>query len=381
MNDQDPHKARVLLAQLRPYLPLLAAVALLLALWMAWSGWEQTQDTTRREALSRNRDTVVQLTEKTLQGELARLGERLASPPMQAALAAGDLQRASVLLGRDWNHLEEAVMLPPDLLPAYGALPQSGFGRLAVAEAALSEDRAVMRIIRDGGAPRVVLASPARVDAATVGVALVRLPLARATIGLDAVTIEDDTYLALRQGSVSLLERGDTEYADAAERMVKPVSGTGLRVAAAVPTPSINPFGLDALPSLVASVILALLAYVLWRLPRRIHDPRITVHDAGAPTLEQALVTAPQVQGEKTIDVRDAPKAAPVRIDRGIFRAYDIRGIVGQTLDIGVAELIGHAIGSLMQDRGHNDIVVGRDGRLSGPDMVAGLVQGLRRAG
>jgi phosphomannomutase / phosphoglucomutase len=70
-----------------------------------------------------------------------------------------------------------------------------------------------------------------------------------------------------------------------------------------------------------------------------------------------------------------------VPIDRGIFRAYDIRGVVGRTLDRGIAELIGHAIGSLMHDQGLQDIVVGRDGRLSGPEMADGLVEGLRRAG
>jgi phosphomannomutase/phosphoglucomutase len=70
-----------------------------------------------------------------------------------------------------------------------------------------------------------------------------------------------------------------------------------------------------------------------------------------------------------------------VRIDRGIFRAYDIRGIVGQTLDASVAGLIGHAVGTLMFEKGLSDIVVGRDGRLSGPDLVAGLTEGLRKAG
>ena len=41
--------------------------------------------------------------------------------------------------------------------------------------------------------------------------------------------------------------------------------------------------------------------------------------------------------------------------------------MVGKTLDAGVAELIGQAIGSLMHEQGLRDIVVGRDGRLSGP--------------
>jgi len=68
-------------------------------------------------------------------------------------------------------------------------------------------------------------------------------------------------------------------------------------------------------------------------------------------------------------------------LSSSIFRAYDIRGIVGQTLDAGIACQIGHALGSLMQESGLTDIVVGRDGRLSGPELSAGLIDGLRRAG
>ncbi|WP_287145509.1 phosphomannomutase/phosphoglucomutase [Achromobacter sp.] len=65
----------------------------------------------------------------------------------------------------------------------------------------------------------------------------------------------------------------------------------------------------------------------------------------------------------------------------GIFRAYDIRGVVGSELTPAVATLIGQAIGSQMQAQGLREVVVGRDGRLSGPELVAGLVEGLRRAG
>ena len=69
------------------------------------------------------------------------------------------------------------------------------------------------------------------------------------------------------------------------------------------------------------------------------------------------------------------------RVDRSIFRAYDIRGIVGKTLTKGVARLIGRAIGSEAQHRGLREIVVARDGRLSGPDLVASLIEGLRASG
>ncbi len=76
-----------------------------------------------------------------------------------------------------------------------------------------------------------------------------------------------------------------------------------------------------------------------------------------------------------------AAPARPVSIDRSIFRAYDIRGVVGSTLTTEVARLIGRAIGSEVIERGLREIVVGRDGRLSGPELSAALIEGLRAAG
>ena len=55
--------------------------------------------------------------------------------------------------------------------------------------------------------------------------------------------------------------------------------------------------------------------------------------------------------------------------------------MVGQTLDAGVAKLIGQAIGSAMEAQGLREIVVGRDGRLSGPEISHALIEGLRATG
>lgn len=64
-----------------------------------------------------------------------------------------------------------------------------------------------------------------------------------------------------------------------------------------------------------------------------------------------------------------------------IFKAYDIRGIVGVTLTVPHVQLIGRAIGSAAAERGLKQVVFGRDGRLSGPELGQALVQGLREAG
>jgi len=64
-----------------------------------------------------------------------------------------------------------------------------------------------------------------------------------------------------------------------------------------------------------------------------------------------------------------------------IFKAYDIRGIVGKTLTPEIVEVIGRSIGSELLERGRDTIVIGRDGRLSGPELSAALATGLRAAG
>ena len=66
---------------------------------------------------------------------------------------------------------------------------------------------------------------------------------------------------------------------------------------------------------------------------------------------------------------------------REIFKAYDIRGIVGKTLTPAIVEAIGRAIGSETLRRGGKAIVIGRDGRLSGPELSRALAQGLRATG
>ena len=77
-----------------------------------------------------------------------------------------------------------------------------------------------------------------------------------------------------------------------------------------------------------------------------------------------------------------APRpAAPMVLDRSIFRAYDIRGVVGKSLTNEVAAAIGQAVGSLAKERGLTEIVVGRDGRHSGPELAKALIEGLKSSG
>lgn len=65
----------------------------------------------------------------------------------------------------------------------------------------------------------------------------------------------------------------------------------------------------------------------------------------------------------------------------GIFRAYDIRGVVGQTLNEEIAFRLGQTIGSEADSLGESKIIVGADGRLSSPDLVDALIMGLVSTG
>jgi len=67
-----------------------------------------------------------------------------------------------------------------------------------------------------------------------------------------------------------------------------------------------------------------------------------------------------------------------------IFRQYDIRGIVGEDLDAGTTEAVGRAFASLARSRTglpRPKIAVGHDNRLTSPELVAGLIAGIRSGG
>jgi phosphomannomutase/phosphoglucomutase len=70
-----------------------------------------------------------------------------------------------------------------------------------------------------------------------------------------------------------------------------------------------------------------------------------------------------------------------VALSKSIFKAYDIRGVIASTLDAGVARQIGQAFGRAVLAKGETKVVIGRDGRLSGPELAGALAQGLQAAG
>ena len=70
-----------------------------------------------------------------------------------------------------------------------------------------------------------------------------------------------------------------------------------------------------------------------------------------------------------------------MQIDASVFKAYDIRGVVGRTIDETFAEHLGRAFGSEALAQGQKAVAVGRDGRVSGPSLAAALIRGLASTG
>jgi len=70
-----------------------------------------------------------------------------------------------------------------------------------------------------------------------------------------------------------------------------------------------------------------------------------------------------------------------MQVSAGIFKAYDIRGVVPDTLNEAFAQGLGRAFATLAARQGEWQVAVGRDGRLSGPTLAAALVRGLVEGG
>ncbi|MET0549669.1 MAG: phosphomannomutase/phosphoglucomutase, partial [Xanthomonas sp.] len=189
------------------------------------------------------------------------------------------------------------------------------------------------------------------------------------------------------QGSYDVIAAGDAALHDRADALSRPVGDSGLRMVASLPDTEAGPLGLGALPCLLVAGLCVVLGGLLLLAARgRLPQPRVRRAGAAAAeehTLQQSL----QRQEPPPPPPSAAEEAAPSKpvpaftVAPEIFRAYDIRGVVGRDLSPQVAALIGQAIGAVMQEQGLNEVVVGRDGRLSGPELSAALIEGLRRAG
>ena len=212
-------------------------------------------------------------------------------------------------------------------------------------------------------------------------------------------------------GSLVLAKRGDANIRQGPAALRSKVAGTGRRVAYWMPGMQAADEGSTAallVPVVSVFVVLLVASGAAVVLRRRKGGPKAAkagaltgavksedlreklaaLREGGAPPAPEEGV---QVDGEvpdQAAPSEDAapsppppPSAAATVLSPSIFRAYDIRGVVGETLSADVVREIGRAIGSEAYDRGQQALVVGCDGRLSSPELLEALVEGLRATG
>jgi len=364
--------------QRHTWLPVLTVPVFALCALLFWDGWRQSHAAAIGEQLhvysSRAADGVSQHLKATLE----RFTTALRNPVVVRSLRAEDPATATATKAmlREWPQLQSVTFYPPDLESTYaGDLPRFGYGRLALIESVLATASVRTLIFKDQGQVRLGIAGMVRDDGNVMAIVLGVLPLTELQSVIAAAT-PPGGYLGLKQARFLVASHGDEALAYLSEATALPVADTDLRVVATAPTTEIGLLGQGT--SYPVAVLLLVVGVSALLLIRRMPKPTRMEH---GPTLSEST-PAP----EPGTEARPAPRAPrPVTpalaLERSIFRAYDIRGVVGQTLDIGVARLIGRAIGSLMHQQGLRDIVVGRDGRLSGPDLTNGLIAGLRTTG
>jgi phosphomannomutase/phosphoglucomutase len=102
----------------------------------------------------------------------------------------------------------------------------------------------------------------------------------------------------------------------------------------------------------------------------------------GAPGVRAQGMEVEELDSSPAESLAARPRTPPsIDIPASLFRAYDVRGVVGEALTAGFAELLGQAVATLVQEQGGRRVAVGRDTRPSSQDLSDALSSGLRAAG
>jgi len=386
----------------RVLLPLAVATLLLaFGVFFGWQAWLVSREQSGIDEADQVRATTIIAIEAEIKQTVQRVQAALGAEPVLAALAQGgeqSRQAAAEALKQELPDLRDIEFYTPGLDEVLaGDLAQFGYAKaqmLMQAQAHAAPAPAQMRFEKGKG-QRLVLAMPVRKNDAIVAFAIVYMPFDAVLHAFRTARVSD-ARLDLRQGD----GRGDLMIAstgggggNSIGDLGKAIPGSALRIGKGEPEYFI--VGPHTLSTLIPLSLLCFVGGWLAIWLRRVglsgvmttlrRTPKSTTPEI---TLAEALKQTPAVTSAAPNPAAAARPArpkrdveAPVSIDRSIFRAYDIRGVVGETLTSGVARLIGRAVGSEARDRGLKEIVIGRDGRLSGPDMVAALIQGLRSTG
>jgi phosphomannomutase/phosphoglucomutase len=380
---------------------LIGAVALLaVGLLFAWQAWSIFS----RGAYARQAEQVSKWEVHELGEQVATIRQRVQQATNSATVAAAlavwsdDARRNAEVVLKQWlPELISVEFYRPDLADVL----KTDFSKFGYAKAGLliqAHHRQAPTPLGSqvAGKKRVlVIALPVMRDQTAVAYAYVQIPM-EALLETFRRQSLSRARVDLRQGDgrgdVLIDSIGSPRVSTAYEPGVG-IADSTFRIASAPDEPPIlfskNAWVMAvlALLAIAAGLFLLYAGIAGWERARALLPGGRRRPDEFADDEEPAERARPVVRVDPAKAGAPKPEAVPdaadrdTFVDRSIFRAYDIRGVVGATLDKGVARLIGRAIGSEARERGLKEIVVARDGRLSGPELSASLIEGLRGTG
>ncbi|WP_266158993.1 phosphomannomutase/phosphoglucomutase [Dyella silvatica] len=354
---------------------------LLLGLFCLWQTWLIADEGSAITRVHLAQDQVVKAMEAEVAAQRSKVEQVLAT--VDPASLSGNRDALLANLRQQLPQLLRLELFSGNLDEVLHAnYHDFGYAKAAQLMTAQSaDDGTLMQTVSVNGERRLSLVLPLGSSTRPVAWAWVELPFASMQQRFMSIP-PTDGRLELRQGDDDSGMRVLANGLASAEREIsgKPIAGSALSVLAALPGAYI------VLPrSVFFAALLALLAlgggaFLLWL---RVRPSQEVVEEPEEPILSDVLENQSEpVKAAVIAAPKPAPAPpAPVQVDPTIFRAYDVRGVVGKSLTKDFAHLLGQSIGTVMREKGLREIVVGRDGRLSGPELAGALADGLRAAG
>jgi len=364
---------------------------------------------------------------------ISELEKMSREPEVQALFQAYDQAKAEEIARENTRRFENVLklrLLPPDIDQTDNDDPPMTFALLEMARKAVNSDEPVPIewIYLDQVVEHIVVVQRVNnEDGKGIGTLDLSLNVDPVKALFDKATDHDLALTELIQGtdasgSVVLDAVGDKHRALLGQVAVVPISGTRWNIKVkSYPKKIIDRTNIIRLGGLGLAAFLGGLFFWIRKLraesrsrfsltankntPRR--SAMITQGDTDdlkeilekIPDMDEEKVQAvfddAEIEEEIVIDDEDDEEIEVSEIDdiendeidenaeapASIFRAYDIRGVVDETLTERVVYNIGRALGSEAHARGDNTVVVGRDGRLSSPILSAALIKGLNESG
>ncbi len=364
------------------FFPLLGGV------FCTWQFWLIAQQNERLLRVKQTQSTLVNALAAHMAAQRARVAMVLGE--VGPGLAYGTLAQAAAKLHKRLPQLQQLELYSGDLVEVQRSnYRHFGYAKAAqLLSAANTRSRPLIHACRRGAhAWNLTLVMPLKVRRRPWAWAWMVLPSDFLRAAFDAVTT-DGLRIVLQQSRVEdarpLLSRGAVG-AQTAITQTRRVPGTTLWLKVSTPR------ALIVLPhSWLLAALLGLLglggaALCFWCvfLSRKAVKEKSALNKK-SETFRQVSDPDMTKLGPGSLSAlpsRSLYSTSATILDRSIFRAYDVRGRVGKTLNAGVARALGQAIAMVMLERGLTEIVIGRDGRLSGPELAAALAEGLRAGG